>query len=81
MSAVTALGFRDQELHEQLLSLLSAYPKEWLKKHFGFGRVAGYKAIDHAAAAGPRLRLTVITKLTKDGRTGPKEELDGKGKV
>jgi hypothetical protein len=38
-SALTKIGFCDQPLLEQLLSLLSDYPKDWLKRHFGDGRV------------------------------------------
>jgi hypothetical protein len=76
-STLTKLGFRDQQLREQLLSLLSDYPKGWLKSHFGVGRVVVNKAIDHANANayGPGLRPTVATKLSRDRRTGRKEEI------
>ena len=73
-SALTKLGFCDQQLREQLLSPLSDYPKDWLKRHFGVGRMVVNKAIDHANAYGPGLRLTVAIKLSRDRRTGPKEE-------
>jgi hypothetical protein len=36
-SALTT-SYCDQQLREQLLSLLGDYPKEWLKRHFGVGR-------------------------------------------
>ncbi len=73
-SALTKLGFCDQQLREQLLSLLSDYPKDWPKRHFGVV-VNIPVAIDHANACGPGLRPTVATKLSRERRTGRKEEL------
>jgi hypothetical protein len=73
-SALTKLGSCDQQLREQLLSLLSDYPKSWLKSYFGVGRVVVNKAIDHANAYGPGLRPTVATKLSRDRKRGRKEE-------
>jgi hypothetical protein len=72
--AAIKLAFCDQQLRDQLLSLLSDYPKDWLKRHFGVGRVVVNKAIDHANAYGPDLRPTVAIKLSRDRGTGPKEE-------
>jgi hypothetical protein len=73
-AALTKLAFCDQQLREQPLSLLSDYPKSWLNRHFGVGQVVANKAIDYANAYGPGLRPTVATKLSRDGRTGRKEE-------
>jgi hypothetical protein len=74
-SALTKLGFCDQQLREQLLSLLIDYPKDWLKRQLGVGRVVLNKAIDHATAFGPGMRPTFATKLSRDRRTGRKEEV------
>jgi hypothetical protein len=73
-SALTKLGVCHQQLREQLLSLLGDYPKSWLQRHFGVGRLVVNKAIDHVNAYCPGLRPAVATKLSRDRRTGRKEK-------
>ena len=51
-TALEKLGMKDQMLREQLLSLLSGYPKSWLQNHLGVGRVSITNAQDHTAAVG-----------------------------
>jgi hypothetical protein len=54
--ALEALGRKDQALREQLLQLLSGYPKSWIQQHLGVGRISAMKSKDHAAAFGAGLR-------------------------
>jgi hypothetical protein len=73
-SALTTLGRRDQGLREQLLSLVSGYPKSWLQNHLGVGRVLVNNAIDLASSVGPGMHPAVVKKLERDRRTRKKEE-------
>jgi hypothetical protein len=66
-SALTTLGRRDQGLREQLLSLVSGYPKSWLQNHLGVGRVLVNNAIDLASSVGPGMHPAVVKNWSEIG--------------
>ena len=73
--AVESLGKKDEDKRIELISLLDAYPKQWVSKLLpSIGRKLMLKVERHAAVAGAGLSDRNKKPATKNRRTGGKEQ-------
>jgi hypothetical protein len=74
-SAIKTLGLKNQQLREQLVSLLNDYPKLWIESYLDVGRKTITSANDHAAAFGAGLTAPAgaCKVIKRNCRGGPKE--------